>query len=148
MRPYILKRFDEDIAVINLTQTGAIEDYKLFEPNVEISPLHMPESTDWLAKWWSRRAVPISQGHIKQMLVDKGLLSPEDYLVKNLGLSLTDYYWISPLDSGLRWKDVNLFENDFHDDINISGDEIDEEDLPTEDQTLNLTVSMNYQQDK
>ena len=126
MRPYILKRFDEDIAVINLTQTGAIEDYKLFEPNVEISPLHMPESTDWLAKWWSRRAVPISQGHIKQMLVDKGLLSPEDYLVKNLGLSLTDYYWISPLDSGLRWKDVNLFENDFHDDINISGDEIDE----------------------
>lgn len=29
-----------------------------------------------------------------------------------------------------------------------SGDEIDEEDLPTEDQTLNLTVGMNYQQDK
>lgn len=29
-----------------------------------------------------------------------------------------------------------------------SGDEIDEEDLPTEDQTLRLSVSINYQQDK
>ena len=59
------------------------------------------------------------------MLIDKGLLGSEDYLVKNLGLSLTDYYWISLVDSGLHWKDVNLFENDFYNDIDISGDERD-----------------------
>lgn len=36
---------------------------------------------------------------------------------KNLGLSLTDYYWVKPIDSELEWKDVNLFENDFHNEM-------------------------------
>lgn len=125
MKPFMLKRQDDGIAVINLTDEGAIEKYRLFDNNIELSPIHNPQSTDWLKKWWSRRAVPIEQGHIRQMLLDKGLLGPEDYLVKNLGLSLTDYYWISPIDSGLRWRDVNLFQNDFHDDINIANEESD-----------------------
>lgn len=125
MKPYILKRLDEEIAVLNITENGLIEDYILFDDNAHLAPLHEPNSTDWLKKWWARRAVPISQGHIKQMLNDKGLLGPEDYLVKNLGLSLTDYYWIAPIDSGLQWKDVNLFENEFHNDIKINSDKPD-----------------------
>ena len=63
--------------------------------------------------------MPISQGHKKNMLKKKGLLGSEDFLLKNLGLSLTDYYWISPMDSKLTWKDVNLFDNEFHGDIDI-----------------------------
>lgn len=125
MKPFMLKRKDNEIAVINLTEEGLIENYRLFDYNAELAPIHNPKSTDWLKKWWLRRAVPIAQGHIRQMLMDKGLLGPEDYLVKNLGLSLTDYYWISPIDSGLRWKDVNLFQNDFHDDINIANEDAD-----------------------
>lgn len=35
------------------------------------------------------------------LLKIKGIFYPEEYLVKNLGLSLTDYYWIRPIDSGL-----------------------------------------------
>ena len=38
---------------------------------------------------------------------------PADYLIQNLGLSLTDYYWMKPVGSHLKWKDVNLFENAF-----------------------------------
>ena len=117
MNPYIFKRKDEPIAIINLTEDGSIVDYKLNSKNEELAPLHTEGSTNWLKEWWKRRAVPIEQGHIKTMLEKKGLLSPEDFLVKNLGLSLTDYYWISPVDSGLKWKDVNLFVNEFHDDI-------------------------------
>ena len=123
MRPYVLKRRDDPVAVINLSDEGLILDYKLIPGNEYLAPLHMPKSTDWLKKWWMRRSVPISQGHIKAMLEAKGITNSEEYLVKNLGLSLTDYYWISPVDSGLKWKDVNLFINDFHDDINIAGDE-------------------------
>lgn len=131
MNPYLLKRFDEDIAVVNLSEDGAILDYKLIEKNASFAPLHDPKSTDWLHSWWSRRAVPISQGHIKAMLERQGFATSEEYLVKNLGLSLTDYYWICPIGSGLTWANVNLFENDFHDDINIAGDETDSgSDLP------------------
>ena len=128
MRPYILKRKDEDVAVINITEDGTITDYRLVEENSLLAPLHDTGSTDWLKLWWKRRAVPIEQGHIKAMLEKRGLLGPEDFLVKNLGLSLTDYYWISPIGTKLRWKDVNLFSNEFHDDINIAGDE--EENIP------------------
>lgn len=123
MRPYILKRFDTDIAVINLSADGTILDFKLIEENAAYAPLHDSKSMDWLRSWWSRRAVPISQGHIKALLERQGFTHSEEYLVKNLGLSLTDYYWISPIGSGLTWANVNLFENDFHDDINIAGDE-------------------------
>ena len=69
--------------------------------------------------------IPITQGNIRQMLEKKGLLGPEDFLLKNLGLSLTDYYWISPLDSGMTWKEVNLFDNDFHGNI-LLGESEDE----------------------
>ena len=122
MNPYVLRRKDEPVAIINLTEDGSILNYKLDYKNIELAPLHTEGSTNWLKEWWKRRAVPIEQGHIKAMLEKRGLLSPEDFLVKNLGLSLTDYYWISPINSGLKWKDVNLFVNDFHDDINIAGE--------------------------
>lgn len=125
MNPYILKRKDEDIAVINITEEGLISDYKLIAENSRLAPLHDEGSTDWLKLWWKRRAIPIVQGHIKAMLEQKGLLGPEDFLVKNLGLSLTDYYWISPINAKLKWREVNLFTNDFHDDINIAGDEVE-----------------------
>lgn len=125
MKPFLLKRFDEDIAVLSLSEEGHILDYKIVKKNEALAPLHDPKSTDWLRSWWSRRAVPISQGHIKSLLEKMGFSCSEEYLVKNLGLSLTDYYWICPAGSGLKWEQVNLFTNDFHDDINISGEEPD-----------------------
>lgn len=125
MKPYILKRKDKDIAVMNLTEEGTIIDYRLIEENIRFAPLHDEKSTDWLKSWWKRRAVPIEQGHIKDMLERRGLCGPEEFLVKNLGLSLTDYYWICPVGVSLKWKEVNLFTNEFHDDINIAGIEED-----------------------
>lgn len=68
MNPYILKRKDEPVAVINLTDEGSILDYKLVTKNKELAPLHAEGSNGWLKKWWKRRAVPIGQGHIKEML--------------------------------------------------------------------------------
>lgn len=68
MNPYIFKRKDEPIAIINLTEDGSIVNYKLNSKNEELAPLHTEGSTNWLKEWWKRRAVPIEQGHIKTML--------------------------------------------------------------------------------
>lgn len=124
---YVLKRKDEIITLIDFAEDGSI--YKFHEKlvNPELSPLHDVHNHEWLKQWWKRRSVPISQGNIRAMLEKKGLLGPEEFLLKNLGLSLTDYYWISPLDSGMTWKDVNLFDNDFHGNILIAESE-DEDD--------------------
>lgn len=105
---YVLKRRDDIVTVIDFLEDGTIYKFHHELVNPELAPLHDADNHDWLKQWRKRRAVPVGQGHIRQLLEKRGLLGPEDYLLKNLGLSLTDYYWISPLDSGLTWKDVNL----------------------------------------
>ena len=124
---YVLKRKDEIITLIDFLEDGSVHQFHQNLVNPEFAPLHNPDDYDWLKQWWKRRSVPINQGHIKNMLEKKGLLGPEDFLLKNLGLSLTDYYWISPMDSKLTWKDVNLFDNEFHGDILISADKNEKE---------------------
>lgn len=82
---------------------------------------HLPpggnQSQEALKKWWNRRAVPLSQGKIRQILEEKNISTPQELLLKNLGLSLNDCYWIRPLQLDVSWEDVNLFENDFIDEI-------------------------------
>ena len=109
---YYLKRKNENIALIDFTPDGDIYEVREIINN-KLSPLHMQNDFNWLKRWWKRRSVPISQGNIRFLLEKKGLLGSEEYLLKNLGLSLTDYYWICPVNSDLTWEDINLFDNEF-----------------------------------
>ena len=81
----------------------------------ELLPLGGSQGADSLRKWWLRRAVPISQGNIAALLQQEGIPSTQSLLVRNLGLSLSDHYWIKPNGSELTWKDVSLFSNSFRD---------------------------------
>jgi len=83
----------------------------------ELLPLGGALDVQMLRKWWQRRAVPVGQGKIQRILEQMGITTPQEYLVKNLGLSLTDHYWIKPLDMALGWEDINLFTNDFRDPV-------------------------------
>lgn len=38
-------------------------------------------------------------------------------LVDNLGLSLTDTYWLCPENTAVKWKEISLFSNDFKSDL-------------------------------
>lgn len=125
---YTLKRKDEIVTLADFLEDGSVYKFHQDMVHPEIAPLHDANDHNWLRRWWKRRSVPVSQGHIKDMLEKKGLLGSEDYLLRNLGLSLTDCYWIAPLDSGLTWKDVNLFDNEFHGDLLIGTGEAEEKD--------------------
>ena len=83
--------------------------------NPELLPLGGSQGADSLRKWWLRRAVPISQGNIAALLQQEGIPSTQSLLVQNLGLSLSDHYWIRPQKSDLTWKDVSPFSNAFGD---------------------------------
>ena len=89
--------------------------------NQEIAPLQERICIDWIERWWNKRAVPLNQGKIREILEQHGVSCPEAYLVKNLGLSLTDFYWIRPLESGLTWKMVSLYQNEFRGNLEIAG---------------------------
>lgn len=114
---YSLMHRDDPVCAISIdTVSGAI--LRVSKPvNPELLPLGGSIDSAMLKKWWQRRAVPVGQGKIQRILEQMGIATPQEYLVKNLGLSLTDHYWIKPLDMELGWADINLFTNAFRDPV-------------------------------
>lgn len=70
-----------------------------------------------LNEWWKGRAIPASRAGIKSALVELNLTTTQKLLEKCLGLSLSDQYWICPADFGIKWSQVNFFDNPFPDDV-------------------------------
>lgn len=85
--------------------------------NKELLPPGANLSEKSLRQWWERRAVPLNQGNIKMLLSENQIATTQNYLLQNLGLSLSDHYWINPVEKNYRWEDINLFTNDFKDEI-------------------------------
>ncbi|MBP5254072.1 MAG: excisionase [Lachnospiraceae bacterium] len=96
----------------------------------ELLPLGGRGSVDDLRRWWQRRAVPASQGVVRRFLEQMGFPTPQLYMVRNLGLSLSDHYWIKPAQADLAWPDVSLFSNDFRDPVGKLSFSLAGEELP------------------
>ena len=79
---------------------------------------------DRLIAWILNRGVPVSRQGIKTDLNIMGEEHIIDYMIENLGLSLTDHYWICPKDSDYIWEKINLYQNDFSSaySLNLSDD--------------------------
>ena len=56
-------RKDQRVTVLAVNKTGGIEkcDYKNI--NQEIAPLQERICSDWIERWWNKRAVPLNQGN-------------------------------------------------------------------------------------
>ena len=121
---YILMRKNTPITLIDFNNDGTI--HKVYNENIdkEIGPLQEQNATNWIEKWWRERSVPISQGRVQSMLKENGLIGTGEYLIRNLGLSLTDYYWIKPLEKSFTWEQVNLFQNNFRNELMLQQDDI------------------------
>ena len=114
---YSLMHRDDPVCAISIDTVSGVILRASRPVNPELLPLGGSIDSAMLKKWWQRRAVPVGQGKIQHILEQMGIATPQEYLVKNLGLSLTDHYWIKPLDMELGWGDINLFTNDFRDPI-------------------------------
>ncbi len=130
MAMYTLMRKNEEIMMLQIGEDGNI--IKLGKKiNSAILPLQKRTNPRGIIEWWGDRAIPIKQGKIEKMLRENGIETNKLYLTHNLGLSLTDYYWIKPINSNLTWEKVNLFDNDFKENlllgkINYNDDIVDE----------------------
>ena len=67
--------------------------------------------------WWSARSIPVSRTGIRHLFEALDIDDSISLLVKSMGLSLTDHYWIRPVGSDLEWSEVNFFDNPFSDDV-------------------------------
>lgn len=116
---YVIMRKNIPITVADFSDEGRMLWCSKEIVNEEYAPLWENQAANRFFKWWEERSVPIGQNHLQEVLQEKGFVAPEEYLLKNLGLSLTDYYWIKPFDSPLTWEDVNFFQNDFANEIEL-----------------------------
>lgn len=66
-----------------------------------------------LSWWWRHRGIPASRPRLERLLETVGLDSVTELVERAMGLSLSDRYWVRPEGSGLRWRDVNFFDNEF-----------------------------------
>lgn len=77
----------------------------------------MSISTASVAYWWDHRALPASREQLDRLVDALGVECGRELLEHNMGLSLSDRYWVRPLGSELRWADVNFFDNEFSDEL-------------------------------
>lgn len=78
-----------------------------------------PVSLDSFRIWWRGRGIPLARIGLASLLAEAAVDVPDELIQRNLGLSLSDQYWIRPQDSGLAWEDINFFNNAF-DDVSLS----------------------------
>lgn len=116
MRFFTLMRKNEEVMVLQISEDGNISKIGK-KINKELIPLQNRTSERGVIEWWRDRAIPIKQGKVESMLKANGIETNGLFLTHNLGLSLTDYYWIKPFGSSLTWEKVNLFDNDFKENL-------------------------------
>ena len=68
---------------------------------------------DALNDWWRGRGIPHARQGLAALLCEASVSLPQELIQRNLGLSLSDQYWIRPKNSGLIWERINFFNNDF-----------------------------------
>ena len=92
---YELQWKNEKVADILLDRQGNISGVDIDSINIDILPYGAVKRGHIdIGSWWHERAVPFSRIGARQMLESDNVASTSILLAKNLGLSLTDLYWI------------------------------------------------------
>ena len=106
---FILKQKNYDVAILQMDEEGNLHDHTV--KNKERMPFLGSSEQRHIYEWWAGRAIPDGRERLEDLLKKSGYETTTAFLMKNLGLSLTDTYWICPSDADLTWEDVNLFQN-------------------------------------
>ena len=115
----------KDIAVSDVT----ISDVSGAMTSIDgiINEQHLPvgikytvrNQTDYsrLIEWWRGRSIPASRLGIDEVIKTLDIENTQVLLTKNMGLSLSDHYWIKPYGSELKYSEVNFYQNGFSEDL-------------------------------
>lgn len=118
MNTYFLLHENFKVAIFTV-KNNSVLNLKINDNNESQLPVGIFTEKQ-LIEWINHRGIPVTrQGLAKDLNI-----TSFEYMLENLGLSLTDHYWICDIDNLVDWKDVNLYENDFkvHYSLNLRDD--------------------------
>lgn len=115
---------NKNIKVVDLSldeETGSIveigEIYNFTHLPIGITQDGLSADRALLNKWWTDRSIPTSRSCVRDALEILRVSTPKLLLAKCYGLSLSDQYWVKPINSDLIWESVNFYDNDFSEDV-------------------------------
>ena len=120
---YVLMHKEIPVAAIELDEVlcGIRKIEELYNPEHLPVGIHIRHGTvdrTELNEWWIDRSIPASRSGVRKALEALNLSNTRMLLTKCFGLSLSDQYWIRPLErEDLQWKDINFFDHSFSEDI-------------------------------
>ena len=104
---YILMHKDIQCGVIAIDRdSSALSEFRLLDDRY--APFLGNADNRLMKLWWNHRAVPGSRRDMLEAIRRAGCGNRHDYLAKNLALSISDTYWICPMELELKWNDVDL----------------------------------------
>lgn len=107
MIQYVLMHKEQKCGILVFDERiGQITEYH--DSKNGLSPYLGTADIKKMQQWWELRAVPASRSAMQKVLTAAGCLNTKTYLLKNLGLSLTDTYWVKPEGVDLSFNDVKF----------------------------------------
>ena len=118
-RTYPIADVVYDASSHEFTSVGSLRDTRraplgLASPQGSISPFSFNS-------WWRNRGIPEGRTNIQEILSSAGIPVATELSLRSLGLSLSDQYWLCPFESGIKWENVNFFNNTYPDTLHIEG---------------------------
>lgn len=108
MTKFVLMHKNIECGVLLIDEvSGRIVNYK--DIDSKYAPFLGNSTVENIKKWWEMRAIPSGRDTIRKLINSLTIVSPEQYLAKNLGLSITDTYWVRPVELAISYDDVNCF---------------------------------------
>ena len=104
----VSKFFDRIIEVKNIDYAPYILKSFYIKDDINDTPFRTN-----LSEWFRGRGIPNWRDKIDLLLYRLDISAPTELLDKAFGLSLSDQYWLKPIDSNLKYDDINFFDNDF-----------------------------------
>lgn len=115
MEQFLLKHEDDVCAVVAIDGYNDIIGIRI--TNTDKLPLlsvRNGKSIDEnLKDWLKNRGVPAKRKRLHIELQAMKCGSPFELMLKNLGLSLVDHFWVCPIDNKSKWRDINFYTNNF-----------------------------------
>lgn len=67
--------------------------------------------------WLTNRSIPLDRDGVEKLFLNNSFKSPQELVLKNYALSLSDHYWLCPLNAKIKWETINYFDNNFSDEL-------------------------------
>ena len=69
--------------------------------------------------WISTRGIPQTREDYNDILFENKVKSGRQLSIGSFALNLTDHYWIHGIDNPLHWEEMNFFDNEYRQGIEL-----------------------------